>query len=76
MANGCHYCVSRSGTAGVIHEADCPVNPNNKKEKPDVNATLLYGWRCPKCGRGNAPWNATCPCGPDVKTISVSSKDL
>ena len=19
-------------------------------------------WICPKCGRGNAPWNATCPC--------------
>lgn len=20
------------------------------------------GWRCPVCGRGNSPWNATCPC--------------
>ena len=21
-----------------------------------------YGWICPNCGRGNAPWNATCSC--------------
>jgi hypothetical protein len=20
------------------------------------------GWKCPVCGRGNAPWMATCPC--------------
>jgi hypothetical protein len=29
-------------------------------EKPFVN----YGWKCPVCGRGNAPWSATCPCTP------------
>jgi len=31
------------------------------------NALLLphqLGWQCPKCGRGNAPWQPTCPCGP------------
>ena len=21
-----------------------------------------YGWICPVCGRGNAPWNSCCPC--------------
>jgi hypothetical protein len=20
------------------------------------------GWKCPACGRGNAPWSAVCPC--------------
>ena len=22
----------------------------------------VRGWICPACGRGNAPWNQTCPC--------------
>lgn len=21
-----------------------------------------YGWICPKCGRGNAPWKESCDC--------------
>lgn len=21
-----------------------------------------YGWICPVCGRGNAPWNSSCSC--------------
>jgi len=33
-------------------------------EKPFVN----YGWKCPVCGRGNAPWLSTCPCTPHTPT--------
>ena len=25
-------------------------------------ANEIKGWICPVCGRGNAPWSATCPC--------------
>lgn len=27
------------------------------------------GWKCPVCGRGNAPWNPTCQCS-DVRSGS------
>lgn len=25
-------------------------------------ANKQYGWICPVCGRGNAPWNSSCSC--------------
>lgn len=24
----------------------------------------MSGWTCPRCGRGNSPFTATCPCIP------------
>ena len=27
-----------------------------------VSAPVLHGWICPVCGRGNAPFNPSCPC--------------
>jgi len=24
--------------------------------------TVMHGWLCPACGRGNAPMTPTCPC--------------
>ncbi len=37
-------------------------------EQPPAETTTAphLGWLCPACGRGNAPWNVTCPCGPKV----------
>ena len=37
-----------------------PINLPLKPEQPFVQ----YGWKCPNCGRGNAPWSSTCPCIP------------
>jgi rubrerythrin len=31
--------------------------PNPYKYYPST-----YGWVCPVCGKGNAPWQGTCPC--------------
>ena len=33
------------------------------KERTSIKVTPKdYGWICPVCGRGNAPWNPTCEC--------------
>lgn len=32
------------------------------KEEPKKSGEGLLGWRCPVCGRGNSPFNSTCPC--------------
>ena len=34
----------------------------------DVRTAAQLGWQCPKCGRGNAPWVASCVCGPTIKS--------
>lgn len=31
---------------------------------PATPAPIQQGWLCPRCGRGNAPLTATCPCMP------------
>lgn len=34
---------------------------------------IVYGWVCPKCGRGNSPCATVCPCGPDVEIATGNS---
>lgn len=41
-----------------------------KKAKPLIDLPMTYGWLCSKCGRSNAPWVATCQCGP-IATITT-----
>ena len=55
-------------TTGGQHEDDCPVKP-----KPAEQRRPQTGWICPKCGRGNAIWLATCPCGPDINTFATDN---
>ena len=31
-----------------------------------------YGWICPVCGRGNAPWNSYCPCKVGPNNIEIT----
>ncbi len=44
----------------------CALSPPQKEWVPIPTPLPPHqlGWQCPKCGRGNAPWNAVCPCGP------------
>lgn len=47
---------------------ECP--PEVKAPFNTYDPVALYGWVCSKCGRSNAPWVATCPCGPNVTTTT------
>ena len=45
----------------VIH-TPCILEPLTE---PEIKT---YGWICPVCGRGNAPWSSSCPCvAPEMK---------
>lgn len=49
-------------------ELNCVGNCALQAKSPMPAPHALTGWQCPACGRGNAPWNATCPCGPHLRT--------
>ena len=54
------------------HEPYCPFmleqellhGPNWKIISDQEKYYARLGWLCPKCGRGNAPSTASCPCVP------------
>jgi len=50
----------------VWEEPWTPINPT-PGSSPNI---WNYGWKCPNCGRGNAPWSSTCPCIPVPSTIT------
>ncbi|MDE2102245.1 MAG: hypothetical protein KGL39_33675 [Patescibacteria group bacterium] len=33
-----------------------------KKINKEPEVPAITGWKCPVCGRGNSPFNPTCPC--------------
>lgn len=35
-----------------------------EKAEGDAVSSCNIGWMCPRCGRGNSPTNAVCPCIP------------
>ena len=44
----------------------------NSKLKVETVPPMQYGWICPKCGRANAPWVASCMCnGTTFKKIDT-----
>ena len=40
----------------------CETDKPRFSESPPVPCSVPVGWKCPCCGRGNAPWVAQCPC--------------
>lgn len=65
---GFHYSLCHHSTTGPFSV------PTNAAQPPNLPAVPPHqlGWRCPSCGRGNAPWLATCPCGPATFIASGS----
>lgn len=49
---------------GTVHDKDCPFSDDvgDNLSDPTPDKGMGQGWKCPSCGRGNAPWLATCPC--------------
>lgn len=52
----CTECVMDSAGNHAVH---CPHYRPPGQQQP---VCALYGWICPKCGRGNAPACMTCAC--------------
>ena len=40
----------------VTNNTSTAINNTSHRKNTD------YGWICPVCGRGNAPWNSSCSC--------------
>ena len=40
-------------------------------EDETVQPPVQHGWICPRCGKGNAPWQPTCPCMPTYWSCQV-----
>ena len=45
----------------VTIEKDTETNNSTSAAVNNVKSAN-YGWICPVCGRGNAPWNSSCSC--------------
>lgn len=56
---------------GYCQLTGCVEHCAREPESMPERAPALIGWQCPACGRGNAPWQATCPCGPHVHIIKT-----
>lgn len=56
----------RTSCCGVMREGQCTDCPLTAPIRPYPLPPHQLGWQCPKCGRGNAPFVHTCPCGPNT----------
>lgn len=52
-----------------LHNIICTCSEKDK-------SSYVQGWYCPKCGRVNAPWVSTCPCGPTTITIHSNTTNI
>jgi hypothetical protein len=68
----CGWCGSEThNSAGSCMNPFCPGKKPKEDVPPPINPIVPsyhnYGWLCPACGRGNAPFTQTCPCRPYPK---------
>ena len=73
ISNAC-YCIGPQNG-----EPFCPCMMRAKNLiGPDNGTTIVQaGWKCPVCGKGNAPWASSCQnfaCGIDLGKVTCEAK--
>lgn len=72
--NTSSYCLNCKANYIGIHVCTIPYNPFVTPSYPLINnqPIIQYGWICPKCNKGNAPWLPTCGSCPTVTSVATT----
>ena len=59
----CNNCKNKETTSTTTTTTTDYLGPIGGQNQINYQGHAQYGWICPRCGKVNAPWMATCNCG-------------